>query len=130
MSAGAPTEEEWAKAITRASWPDGGHDGFPTRKVAEMIAAHLRPLIDREREAARAEGAASVAGPVLALADEWQSAAQTRTPESLAHEASARALAARVLWESANALRAAIPADATEALARLKAEWQDGGDRG
>lgn len=30
--------EELIKTIRSASWPDGGYDGFPTEKIATMIA--------------------------------------------------------------------------------------------
>lgn len=56
-------------------------------------------------EEARAEGTAAVAGPVLALAEMYDG-----PPHPLP-------------W-LARAIRAVIPTDATEALDRLKAQWQ------
>lgn len=46
--------EEMVEAMTKASWPDGGHDGFPSRKVAEMLAEALRvSVLDVPAEATR-----------------------------------------------------------------------------
>lgn len=62
------------------------------------------------------ETAAAIAGPVLALAAEWAT-----TPNAYVHHGSVLAAA----WLKATTdLRAAIPTDATEALSRLKAQWQ------
>lgn len=102
---GAPTEQEWVEALSKSSMTpyEDGKGGWLFRSATpEEQAAHLRPLIAREREAARAEGVAAVAGPVLALAESFDGTVGFRG--------------------AATALRAAIPADATEALARLKAE--------
>jgi len=92
---GRPTEQEWAEA------------------QAEGGLATLRPLIDREREAARAEGMVAVAESVLATlsATEWGGWGGSR--------------------RLTQRLRAALPADATEALALLKAEaWERGAGDG
>ena len=105
---GRPTEQEWAEA------------------QAEGGLAALRPLIDREREAARAEGMAAVAGPVLALIDdltdeieELRADLPPQGPSRVAH-----AYRTAGLSEARDRLREAIPTDATEALAQFKAQWQ------
>ena len=111
---GAPTEQEWRSAVTAfvcnvsnlptpLQSPALGLDMSP---LINGVLRALRPLIAREREAAKAEGMAAVAVPVLAVAEEWE------------------ADEIEELWVRAADVRAAIPTDATEALARLKAEWQ------
>lgn len=37
--------EEMAQVLSRASWPDGCHDGFPGKRVAGMLATALRAAI-------------------------------------------------------------------------------------
>lgn len=109
---GRPAEQEWAEAILARlvtvsrlpRWMQAPALGRDMTPLAELVASALAPLIDREREAAKAEGMAAVAGPVLALAD-WT---DTKTTGLI----------------PLDRLHAAIPTDATEALARLKAQWQ------
>jgi len=37
--------EEMARVLATATWPDGSADGFPSKRVAEMLAAELRAAI-------------------------------------------------------------------------------------
>lgn len=136
---GRPTEQEWAEEARRFAWqtlaearrvawqtladhqwrdwqcscgkvrPEARE--YEDNHLSDVLASTLTPLIARVEAAARAEGAASVAGPVLALADEWE----------YPHQPYA------VRKEAAPALRTAIPTDATEALAQVKADaWDEG----
>lgn len=60
---GRPTEQEWAEALCREYHPMHWDVSYGNRSKAcqacQIHAAALRPLIAREREAARAEGAAA-----------------------------------------------------------------------
>jgi len=112
-----PSEQDWAEALAkRLQVTTCHHDDVDMQHVcSECALVHMKPLIialiAREREAAEAEGMAAVAGPVLAVLDAMGDPAD---PMFLHPQA------ASLLIQT----RAAIPSDATEALARLKAQWQ------
>jgi len=131
---GRPVEQEWVGALhhsplqVQEGWWQCGECAWedPERRISltgyHAAARHqmdrIAPLIDREREGARAEGMAAVAGPVLAVAD-----VLTRDAEG-PHYSDGDVTRSNAYLSAARDLRAAIPTDATEALARLKAQWQ------
>ncbi|ACZ29598.1 hypothetical protein Xcel_0559 [Xylanimonas cellulosilytica DSM 15894] len=43
--------DEIARVLSRATWPDGSHDGFPTKRVADMLAAALIEHLTRTETA-------------------------------------------------------------------------------
>lgn len=47
--------DEVAGVLARATWPDGDTSGFPTRRVADMLADALLPLLARIDREARGE---------------------------------------------------------------------------
>lgn len=106
------TCEAWADQFMRTGRPllSQHHSTLVHRDVADAMA-------ESAREAARAEGMAAVAGPVLALAEYIdQHAATPECGDDNGYRCQECTTAA--------AIRDEIPTDAEEALARLKAQWQ------
>jgi len=56
----AGTREQIVDDIRTAAWPDGGHDGFPSSKVAGMIADHLLAKSAEREERPSGAGTGSV----------------------------------------------------------------------
>ncbi|WP_181312483.1 hypothetical protein [Nocardioides campestrisoli] len=112
---GRPTEQEWALDLAEEVWTDDEPTAAEVDLMRRVLASDwLAAHIDQEREDARAEGMAAVAGVVRAMADRMAElgAAYRGTGRGNSYDVAAKSI------------HTGLPADATEALASLKAQWQ------